>query len=384
MWTMAVAAGLAAGVGTVVTAAPITPGNLVVYRVGDGTTSLGSSAAAVSLLEYTPTGTLQQTINLDTTGSNVATQSGSATSNGALAISPDGSSIGFMAYGANAGTASVTGTSAATTPRVVGRLDVATGTVDVSTRLTDSFNADNARGAVWSGNTAWMTGNSNSSGSTAGVRTTTLGSTSGTSVSSTVTNTRTVRIFNGQLYMDTGSGTMGAYTVGSGLPTASGTTSTLLVGTGGSQGSSDSPYAFLLFDLNPNIAGLDTAYIADDRNASATTDGGIQKWSFDGSLWSLSYVLNHDTSNAFVSGLRGLTGYVNTNGQVQLFATAGGTSNNSIYGTLDTGSSAQLSLLVSAGSNYVFRGIEYVIPEPASMVLLALGGVFAGLRRRRA
>jgi hypothetical protein len=45
----------------VVCAAPFTPGNVVVYRVGDGVANLVATGNAVFLDEYSPSGTLVQT-----------------------------------------------------------------------------------------------------------------------------------------------------------------------------------------------------------------------------------------------------------------------------------------------------------------------------------
>src|SRR6059058_2854684 len=47
--------------------AAFTPGDLVVYRVGDGTTSLTSSSVPVFLDEYASNGTLVQSIAMPTT-----------------------------------------------------------------------------------------------------------------------------------------------------------------------------------------------------------------------------------------------------------------------------------------------------------------------------
>src|ERR1043166_9690103 len=46
--------------------APFTSGNLVVYRVGDGSAPLSANAAAVFVDEYTPAGVLVQSITLPT------------------------------------------------------------------------------------------------------------------------------------------------------------------------------------------------------------------------------------------------------------------------------------------------------------------------------
>src|SRR5262249_23747998 len=125
---------------------------------------------------------------------------------------------------------------------------------------------------------------------------------SNTQLFSTITNTRATEIRNGQLFGSTGSGTPGVYAVGTGLPT-SGNAATLLVGTG----SGASPYEFVLIDDPSNSAstattfGYDTAYIADDR--AIGSNGGIEKWVWNGTAWTNPYTLNDGTA-----GNRGLAG----------------------------------------------------------------------------
>src|SRR4051795_10245670 len=73
-------------------------GNLVVYRVGDGSVALGSGATAVFLDEYTTAGALVQSIPMPTavSGSNKRlTASGSATTEGFLTQSAAGPHIGL-------------------------------------------------------------------------------------------------------------------------------------------------------------------------------------------------------------------------------------------------------------------------------------------------
>src|SRR5438128_598176 len=70
-----------------------TQGNVVVYRVGDGSAGLASSATAVFLDEYTTGGILVQSIPFPTTvnGTNKRlTASGTATSEGLMTLSSDG------------------------------------------------------------------------------------------------------------------------------------------------------------------------------------------------------------------------------------------------------------------------------------------------------
>ena len=70
-------------------AADFTPGNLVVLRVGDGSSTLSNASTAIFLDEYTTDGTLVQSVDIPTSGENLLTNSGSATSEGQLTLSPD-------------------------------------------------------------------------------------------------------------------------------------------------------------------------------------------------------------------------------------------------------------------------------------------------------
>ncbi|MFC7480206.1 hypothetical protein ACFQX7_09365 [Luedemannella flava] len=142
-------------------AADFGEGNLVVLRVGTGSAALSSAATEAFLDEYTPAGALVRTVALPTTGTGAnrrLTVSGSATTEGALARSADGRYLTLGGYDADPGTASVAGTAAATTARVVARVDGA-GVVDTSTALTDAYSGGNIRGAVTDdGSRFWTVG----------------------------------------------------------------------------------------------------------------------------------------------------------------------------------------------------------------------------------
>src|ERR1700744_4323912 len=107
---------------------PFTAGNIVVYRVGDGTTTLGFTAVPIYLDEYTPTGTLVQSILMPTVASGanqVLTCSGSATSGGLLNLSGNGKYLVVSGYNAAPGSSSATA-------QVVGLVDY-NGIVNTST-----------------------------------------------------------------------------------------------------------------------------------------------------------------------------------------------------------------------------------------------------------
>ncbi|HKO58246.1 MAG TPA: DUF5689 domain-containing protein, partial [Thermoanaerobaculia bacterium] len=282
--------------------------------------------------------------------------SGTATTEGLMTRSADGRYLIVAGYDANTGVASVTTSAATTTNRVIGRIDAA-GLIDTTTGLTDS--TGNPRGATsTNGTTLWITGNNN------GVRATTLGATTSTQLSTTPTNLRGVAVYPGygafpspQLYISTSSGAFqGPATVGSGTPTTSGQTTVLLPGFPTAAG--PSAYAFFFADLSASVAGVDTVYVADDR---ASPNGGIQKWSYDGTTWTL-------TGTTGLSSARGLIGTVSGT-TVTLYVTDGGTLRK-ITDTAghNAANNGTLSTLASAGTNKAFRGVALTPVGPPAVV----------------
>lgn len=379
---VAIAAAALSALGASAMGAAITPGDLVVYRVGTGTGNLANTGNAVFLDEYTVDGALVQSIPAPTadvpaSSTHALVASGTATSEGGISISADGQYIALTGYDSTipAGS-SLTGSASATVNRTVGILNTGTGVLDTSTALNDFSTGNNPRSAVTEdGTNIWV------GGAAGGVRYTTLGSSTSTQLSTTLTNIRQVNIFGGQLYESDSSGSaVRLGTVGTGLPTTSGQTITNLPGfpVAGSQ------YAFFFADLSPTVAGLDTLYVADDGN---TTNGNILKYSLVGGSWVANGTI---AATGGGQGVRGLTGVVGSSG-VTLYADTGGSSaggggtiwsltDASGYDSTITGSLHTLVTL-SNTSNEAFRGIVYV-PEPTSLGVLAFGGI-ALLGRRR-
>jgi predicted extracellular nuclease len=321
-------------------------GDVVVVRVGDGATALSSPAAPVFLDEYSQAGALVSSTPMPTSavGTNRRlTMSGSATSEGALALSANGQYLTLAGYDANPGTASVAGTSSATVNRVVARVDGAGG-VDTSTAIADAYTGTNVRAAVTDDGSRFWT-----AGAGGGVHLSSLGS-SGTStqINSTFpTNLRTVGIANGQLTVTTGSAPTGIYSIGNGLPTTGGQTSSLVA-------AATSPWGFVALDRDDSVPGVDTLYVADD---SASPNGGILKYSFDGTTWAA-----RGSFRPADNGVRGLTATVTPLG-VTLFATTSG-SPSQLYKVFDVAGynaniSATSSLLVTAAGNTALRGVAF-------------------------
>ncbi|WP_373717273.1 PEP-CTERM sorting domain-containing protein [Roseateles sp.] len=363
-------------------AAAFKAGDIAIYRVGTGGSSLSSAATAVFIDEYTTNGTLVQSIALPTLANGASfalTASGTATSEGLMTLSADGKSLVLTGYNAAVGTAGVASSTAASVTRVVGVVG-ANGSVNTTTGLGNNFDKNNIRSAVSTdGNQLWV------AGATTGVVATTVGSTgNGTVVSSTVTNNRQLEIFNGQIYVGNSSGNGLHYaTIGAGTPTNSGNVMNALPGLPTGTNAS-SPYAFFMADLNPNVAGLDTLYVADD---GLNGNGGLQKYSFNGTTWSLKGTVGSAAT------LRGLTGSVNANGSVSLFAVGGGgsgpTGGGVLYGFTDVGAatstlSGSLTTLATAANNTAFRGVALApIPEPQTYALMLSGLLAVAFMARR-
>ena len=170
-----------------------------------------------------------------------------------------------------------------------------------------------------------------------------LGGSTSSTVSTTLTNLRSISIYNGQLYI--GAATS-LNTVGSGLPTTTGQVAAALPSLAGV-----SSYDFFIADAN-------TIYVADDSTI-ASLSGGIQKWTFNGVTWSRAYVL----TSGITTGVRGLTAVIGSS-PLRLYATTTETSNNKLVTVLDNGSSAAspYSQVALAGTNKAFRGVRYLAP----------------------
>ncbi|MGI4864561.1 MAG: T9SS type A sorting domain-containing protein [Janthinobacterium lividum] len=350
------------------TAAAFTPGNFVAVRAGDGSAALTSAATPVFLAEYTPTGTLVQTIPLPTAdaGSNRAfTNSGTATSDNNMTRSADGRYLVLTGYNATPGTASITGTTTAATNRIIGRV-AADGSLDTSTRIDDAFSATNFRSAASADGSTFYAAGGNS-----GIRYLPFGNTGPTTALSAgaLVNFRAINIFGGNLYVSSAaSPNYGVNQIGTGLPTAAGAAVTLLPGFPAASGPSS--YGIYFADLSPAVPGVDVVYVADDNPT-----GGIQKWSLAGGTWALNGTIGGSTTAL----LRGLTGS-RTGTAVQLVASGGG----GLYTVLDNAgynaapsTTALPAPLVTPPANTAFRGVAFAPVATALAARPAASGLAA-------
>jgi hypothetical protein len=339
--------------------AAFTPGNLVIYQVGDGSAALSNASTAAFLVEIQPSGTLAgNTIALPTADSGAnqtLTNSGTASSEGALTLSGNGQFLTFGGYDVVPGTqfsggsivnSPTTGTGAVL--RVIGRAD-SNGVIDTSTTTT-AFSANNIRGAVSNDGTQFWAVGANS-----GVIYNTLGgSGAGTAVATNFTNLRVPAIANGQLYVSANTGTLRLGTVGTGLPTTTGQTITNLPGL---PTASYQPYGYFFADLSAGVAGVDTLYIAADDTDT------IRKYSLVAGTWTQTGEYTGQTD------VRGLTGVV-SGSNVTLYATRdNGTAADSVVTVTDTSgynatANGTVSTIYTApNTNVALRGIA---PAPTS------------------
>ncbi|MBS1565198.1 MAG: T9SS type A sorting domain-containing protein [Bacteroidetes bacterium] len=345
-------------------------GNLVIYRVGSGSGSLVNTGSPVFLDEYSTTGTKIRSLTIPATDPDGAgpnhqlIASGTATSEGLLSRSVDGRYLVLTGYGVNVGGSSVSGTAGATVPRVVGLVDYQDN-INTSTALTDYADGNNPRSATSVDGTAvWVTGGAG------GIRYAIAGASTSLQLSTTTANIRQVSVFDNQLYISTGSGSMlRVATVGTGIPATAGQTITNLPG----YTTSNSPYQFVLFDLDPNTPGPDVLYVASDDAVA------LSKYSLVGGSW----VLN-GTIGVSADSYRGLTGSV-SNGTVMLYAIrkggSGATGGGELVSLADASGyngafSGTPTLLATAAANTAFRGIAFspvsgVVPNNLSLAFNA-------------
>jgi len=354
-----------------------TSGNLVVMRVDN---SAAGGSGAMFLDEYSRTGlSAGNTIALPTSGTNAMSTPRGMSHDRHLHLSPDGRFLTLMGYNAAPGSVDASTTSASSVARVVG-IVMPSGTVDLSTKLTDSYDATYFRSAVTTdGSKIWLAGDNQDGNTTSGgLRFTTKGSSSTVNLSQvqvlggskTPDNVRDVGVYGGQLYDCSGSSSSigkGVFTVGTGLPETGSQLATKF------DPGSVSKSSFYMLDLDAGIAGVDTMYAAGDnlykfvKNSGGTwvAAGSI---SFSASSGIFEHVIASKNDNGSISVFAG--------GAAGVVAFTDPSFSSSITGLAT-------STIISAGSGYSLGGIAFTpVPAPGAAALL-VAGALVGSRRRR-
>jgi hypothetical protein len=311
------------------------PGNIAVLRVGDGTETLGSSGNSVFIEQFTTNGVLAGSVAIPDNGTNALLVSGSASSEGALTLSPDGRLLVFAGYNIALTNTAAVGSSlanaaATVVPRALGALD-ASGSFALVGVTTNQYGGNNMRGGASDG-----LGNYWGAGASGG--TYYFGSGPTNTIQDVSSNSIVIQDLGGNLYLSTAKNTPGIWKI-DGAPTVPSSASIFL-----SAGSKASPYAFA---FSPDFT---TAYVADDTLKGL---GGIQRWDFNGS-WSMTYAFTSLTN----IGARGVA--VDFSGaQPIVYATTAENSANRLVSIVGTGATSAATTLATAGVNQIFRGVVF-------------------------
>ncbi len=339
-----------------------TAGRLVVERVGNGSAQ-SDAGTDVYLDEYSTTGVPGISLAMPTTTVppvNRTVESGIAASSGMLSRSMDGAYLVISGYDAAVGTPLVASSSS---DKVVTRIDPNGNLASTVVTNASAFPANSFRSvATVDGSEYWLSGSGNGAihvmhqGSTTAV--------AGTEVSNTITDNRSILIYNSQLFQSTGvPPNTGVYNVGTGLPVSSGNTMAI----DANSGATGDPNAFVIIK-NGTIPVM---YVADFSNKL------IRKYFQFGSAWSAAGSVSV-TVGGVATGFYGITGNV-AGGAVHLYATTcnGIGSNSRIVTFVDatTGSTVITgttvgTTIVGPTTNTAIRGITFV---PYSVTSITTG-----------
>ena len=409
-----------------------TPGDLVVSTYGSTSATLPDGAPTpLSLLEFSPLGGPALVTDVLPTANGVGGAGNlgvvgeyGSSSEGNIQLSGNGQYLTIAGYSASAAArgiqqSTITANKPKNPPAVgssyststiplaqstdtdVPRLAVligANGSVNSSTSFNNLYNTNNPR-SVYSatGASVYISGQGDKNASDQGIFSAPTGSTNTPASVYNAYDTRFVTGSNGNLYysIDKSGAPTGVYQItGAANPTP-------ITAANNGQGVNYSPEGFF-------FANDHTLYVADTGvpKAGGTGDGGIQKWTLNGSTWSLAYTL---TPTGFVSpataasaksgqtGFEAITGVV-VGGNVELYAvsyTAGDDNPNGLYAITDgltstSGTGETFTELESAAGNggEVFKGVSFapgLVPEPSTWTLAGLGiALCVGLGRGRA
>jgi hypothetical protein len=310
-----------------------------------------------------------------------------------------------------------------------------------TTTQTLAYGGNNGRGAVLAPNGLLYTvGNSNNGSGTPTQLTTSSGlevATPGATPNSTMidptftskpgdkagkdSNFRGLTSFDGSLFFTKGSGSNGidtVYTVSNpngALPTsATASQASISILPGFPTDSAKTGPNFTPFGLF--FANSTTLYVADEGTGDATDqteNAGLEKWTLSDGTWSLDYTLQAGLIGDMYSvpgwdfeettiGLRNLSGEVNANGTVTLFATTSTSSDSGdngadpneivkitdVLGDTSLPTSESFSVFDGPQAGLRFGGVAFAAaPEPSTWAMLLIGFAglgFAGYRKRSA
>jgi hypothetical protein len=332
------------------------PNDLVVVEVNRNGTA--QTEDSVSLQEMTTAGAaVGDPLNLPTASGSALTLPDTSDHDGELSLSSNGRFLALGTYRADIGTADSNGLTATAVPRVV-TLVTANGTLNTTTQLAganDYSVASMRQVTTLDGREFWTTGNNGKpyndplGGDYGGLRYSTIGASTSTSMNGgSGFDNRTTTIFNGQLYVDTGSdnspdGAHTLYQAGTGLPTTTPTYSALQLAGGGDIEGNQSPNfeqlasgTTVLYESNSTAGSLDK--LVETAPSTWTFEGRVSL----GGIEDIASSVSGNTVNLYVTTDFGIFSLTDSGG-------AGAFSSNAF---------TTLQLLPTNGSEE-FRGISF-------------------------
>ena len=323
-------------------------GRLVVLKT---TTTVSKSSSPITLQEFTTSGTPGATIIIPSSSTNnypLQTSGVYGGSEGFLTNSTDGKYLMLGGYATFASYADITATTSASVARAIG-LVTQSGFYSQLALSNVYYNQNDIRGAVSNGTNYWASGASVAS--VDGIDYYGPGTQAGLGTQATnPPKAYGLRIFSGDIYFSTQKqyGGLAANNYGifkmTGLPTTNPVTITQIINTG----------AIIPEDFSFNPA-MNVCYIAINLN---TSNGGIQKWTKSGSVWSLAYTLGTGATNI---GAYGLVADYSVLATPVLYATTFETAGNRVIKITDNGSAASspATTIVNSTAGVFYKGISF-------------------------
>lgn len=345
------------GISTISFSQSFTKGTLVVLRYGGGDAALSFRPVPIFLDEFDVLNASKpiQSIALPTktVGSNfritgVPKYGANVTREGFTALSQDNKILSFYGYDAEPGA------SAKDANRIIGRID-GNGKINTSTTL-EVATIGQLRSVIADKENYWLT----AVGVKKGIQYLNTSNGNLIEVSNQPAASRSLYIYEKQLYVTTPGTPAKIFKVGSGLPTTEGNDINFLP----ILGSTVAVNQLVMFDVNPKIVGPDLIYIVNDDNAPEKSS--IQKFSFDGKRW-------QEMGNVCLPGvtdnLKSLTGSLSS-GVVTIYAITTGNElaspsallkivdNNPQKNVIDKDNSAPI-ILSTAPANTMYRSVTF-------------------------
>jgi hypothetical protein len=379
---------------------PFQRGNLAITRFGNAGWAGGTNATIpVYIDEYSPVnstlytaGQLMRSVTIPTAnyGANFGfVGSGlKVNADGALGLSPDRTKMALAGFNLGTGNTNPNGGTAA---RVVAILD-ADGNLDTRTGFSDGSGQPLRTAAVTDSATVYIAYGASGIGLKHASLPTVASSTPKTRTGTTIFPTislKKIAVYEGQMYFTQNTTNYAKVMKLPGLP-GKATTPTALPGLPLQVSGGPQPSGFVMFDVNPNVPGMDLLYYTDDP-ASGGTASVLNKYTFNGTTWTArgTYTVTGLNDNI----LRDLTGTL-VKGVPTLYAVSYTSivklvDNATTYSLATTAFTNALSVTTTplvnsqaaTATNYGYRGISFTpgtrdslyvrVPQTITMATIA-------------